>query len=125
VETQEAAVEPASEVAAPVAELTADEQESVAAELLVEQTGETPVVAEAAAEVAAPVDTPTAEVAVTDEKAAPAEPTKKDRAIVIVKAGLIAGKARKDVIAQLRTELEMGVPGASTYFQNVKSKKWQ
>lgn len=132
--------EPAAEQAAPVdtqeaaAELTTDEQEAVASELAAEQAGETTVAesTEVKVEETAP-SAPTSEGAAPEVKAdnsaepaaeVPAEPTKKDRAIVIVKAGLAAGKARKDIIAQLRTDLEMGVPGASTYFQNVKSGKW-
>lgn len=50
--------------------------------------------------------------------------SKKERTIAIVHAGWDAGKERKDIIAQLRTELEMGVPGANTYYQNVKSGAW-
>lgn len=50
--------------------------------------------------------------------------SKKDQTIAIVHAGWKAGLQRKDIIAQLRTELNMGVPGANTYYQNVKSGAW-
>lgn len=50
--------------------------------------------------------------------------SKKDQTIAIVHAGWKAGLQRKDIIAQLRTELNMGIPGANTYFQNVKSGQW-
>lgn len=50
--------------------------------------------------------------------------SKKERTIQIVHAGWKAGLQRKDIIAQLRTELSMGVPGANTYYQNVKSGAW-
>lgn len=61
-----------------------------------------------------------AEVKATDAK----KESKKDATIRIYKAGKAAGLARKDIIAQLRAELDMGIPGASTYYQNVKSGHW-
>lgn len=49
--------------------------------------------------------------------------TKKAKAIAIVTAGIAAGAARKDTLAKLTSELGMSLPGANTYFQNVKTAK--
>lgn len=99
----------------------AAEQEALKAELAAEQAGAStepadPVTAVETASATTETDAPAAEPA--------KEPSKKERTIAIVTAGLKAGTARKDIIAKLRTELNMGIPGANTYFQNVKSGKW-
>ena len=62
-----------------------------------------------------------AEVKATDEK----KESKKAATIRIFNEGTAAGLARKDIIARMRTELKMGVPGANTYYQNVKGGLWK
>ncbi len=56
-------------------------------------------------------------------KAKDGEPTKKERALKIVKA---LGKkgTRADAIAKFKSELSLGPAGASTYYQNIKSGRW-
>lgn len=51
--------------------------------------------------------------------------SKKDGTLRIFNAGHAAGLSRKDIIAQMRTELDMGVPGSNTYYQNCLSGKWK
>lgn len=51
--------------------------------------------------------------------------SKKDGTLRIYAAGIAAGLARKDIIAKMRTELDLSVPGANTYYQNVKSGMWK
>lgn len=63
-----------------------------------------------------------AETERAEKAAAPVVETKKEKAIVIMKAGEAASKARKEVIADLVTEVGMSQSCASTYFQNYKSK---
>lgn len=61
-------------------------------------------------------------------EAAPAdvakEPSKKEKAIALIHAGWDAGTKRSEIVAKLRQELNMGIPGANTYFQNVRSGIW-
>lgn len=99
----------------------AAEQEALKAELAAEQAG-------ASTEPADPATATETASTATETPAADAEPakepSKKERTIAIVTAGQKAGLSRKDIIAKLRTELNMGVPGANTYYQNVKSGKW-
>ena len=62
-------------------------------------------------------------------EAAPVEGEKKESkkagTLRIYAAGIAAGKARKDIIAQMRTELDLSIPGANTYYQNCKSGMWK
>lgn len=64
---------------------------------------------------------PAAEAAPVEEK----KESKKAGTLRIYAAGIAAGKARKDIIAQMRTELDLSVPGANTYYQNCKSGMWK
>lgn len=50
--------------------------------------------------------------------------SKKARTLEIYQQGMKAKLARKDIIKQLREELSMSAPGASTYYQNCKSGLW-
>lgn len=115
--------EPAASTEEAAAELNTDEQAAVAAELATEQAGgvtateQTDAVAETPKADAAPVDEPAAEPA----KAAK-EPSKKDRTIAIFKS--MAGSARKDIIAKMKTDLGLSDAGANTYYQNCKSGAW-
>lgn len=93
----------------PAADLSTDEQADVKAELVAEQT---PAAADAA-----PVD----EAPAAPVKAAK-EPSKKDRTIAIFKS--MAGSARKDIIAKMKTDLGLSDAGANTYYQNCKSGAW-
>lgn len=107
--------------------LDAAEQEALKAELAAEQAGAStepadPVIATETAGAVTETDAPDVDAAPAAEPAK--EPSKKERTIAIVTAGLKAGSTRKAIIAKLRTELNMGIPGANTYFQNVKSGKW-
>lgn len=83
-----------------------------------------PVVEEAKVETAEVTTVPETKEEVKAEEAAPKEKSKKERTIEIVHAGWDAGQERKDIIAKLRTELNMGVPGSNTYYQNVLSGNW-
>lgn len=59
---------------------------------------------------------------------APAEPKKENKkaaTLRIFNEMNKDGKQRKEIIARMRTELNMGVPGANTYYQNVLSGKWK
>lgn len=70
----------------------------------------------------APVVVASAETApVAEEK----KESKKAATIRIYTEGHAAGLARKEIIAKMRTELGMGVPGANTYYQNCKSGAWK
>lgn len=51
--------------------------------------------------------------------------SKKAGTLRIYAAGIAAGLARKDIIAKMRTELDLSVPGANTYYQNCKSGMWK
>lgn len=114
-------------------ELVEGSQEGVIAKAEAEAVVAAPVAEEPEAE-AAPVEEAKQET-VTEtkaevnadkgtEEAAPKEKSKKERTIEIVHAGWDAGQERKEIIAKLRTELNMGVPGSNTYYQNVLSGNW-
>ena len=75
-----------------------------------------PVAATPAAEAAAPADA-TPVVAKKE--------TSKDATLRIYREMNVDGKQRKEIIARMRTELGMSVPGANTYYQNVKSGMWK
>lgn len=64
---------------------------------------------------------PAAEAAPVEEK----KESKKAGTLRIYAAGIAAGEARKDIIAKMRTELGLSVPGANTYYQNCKSGMWK
>ena len=81
----------------------------------------TPAIIEAIAAFEAWVNGPATEAAPVEEK----KESKKAGTLRIYAAGVAAGKARKDIIAQMRTELGLSVPGANTYYQNVKSGLWK
>lgn len=49
--------------------------------------------------------------------------TKKSLAVAIAKNGLATGAERKDTIALMISEAGLSKAGASTYYQNIKSKK--
>lgn len=74
---------------------------------------------------------PEAAPAAPAAEAAPAEAegekkeSKKAGTLRIYREMTAEGKARKDIIAQMRTELDLSVPGANTYYQNVKSGLWK
>ena len=51
--------------------------------------------------------------------------SKKARAIEMITAGWKANLVRKDIIAQMMKDLGLSAPGASTYYQNVKSGMWK
>ena len=74
-------------------------------------------------QVAEPEAAPTAPAA----EAAPAEKkeSKKAGTLRIYSAMTAEGKARKDIIAKMRTELGLSNPGANTYYQNCKSGMWK
>ena len=78
------------------------------------ETVETPVVA--ADSTVAPVDA----APVVEKKE-----TNKEATLRIYKELNVDGKQRKEIIALMRTELGMGVPGSNTYYQNVKSGMWK
>lgn len=56
--------------------------------------------------------------------AAPKEPSKKERAVAIFKSMTAEGKARKDIIAAMKT-IGLTDAGAATYYQNIKSGAWK
>lgn len=91
-------------------EIGAQEQTALQAELVEEQK---PAVVEAKPEVAAAV-----------EKEAKA-PSKKDLTIAMYTTMTAAGLPRKDIIAKMKSELGLSVPGANTYYQNCKSGAWK
>ena len=66
-------------------------------------------------------EAPAAEAAPAEEK----KESKKAGTIRLFKEGQAAGLARKDIIAKMRTELGLSVPGANTYYQNCKSGMWK
>ena len=76
---------------------------------------------------AEPEAAPTAPAA----EAAPAEAegekkeSKKAGTLRIYREMTAEGKARKDIIARMRTELGLSAPGANTYYQNCKSGAWK
>ena len=80
----------------------------------------TPAIIEAIAAFEA-LPAPANEAAPVEEK----KESKKAGTLRIYAAGVAAGKARKDIIAQMRTELDLSVPGANTYYQNCKSGMWK
>ena len=79
-----------------------------------------PVTVEPTVEAVAP-EAPAAEAAPVEEK----KESKKAGTLRIYAAGIAAGKARKDIIAKMRTELGLSIPGANTYYQNCKSGMWK
>lgn len=96
-----------------------------------------PEIVAAMNEVAPADEAPTMELHQVEEPAAPAAPataesapaeekkeSKKAGTIRLFKEGQAAGLARKDIIAKMRTELGLSVPGANTYYQNCKSGMW-
>ena len=56
---------------------------------------------------------------------APKKESKKEATLRIYKELNVDGKQRVAIIAKMRTELNMGVPGANTYYQNVHSGLWK
>ena len=74
---------------------------------------------------------PEAAPAAPAAEAAPAEAegekkeSKKAGTLRIYREMTAEGKARKDIIARMRTELGLSIPGANTYYQNVKSGAWK
>ena len=89
----------------------------IAAEPVAAEAVTTPeVVAEAAPVAATPADA-TPVVAKKE--------TSKDATLRIYREMNVDGKQRKEIIARMRTELGMSVPGANTYYQNVKSGMWK
>lgn len=74
---------------------------------------------------------PEAAPAAPAAEAAPAEAegekkeSKKASTLRIYRAMTAEGKARKDIIAKMRTELGLSIPGANTYYQNCKSGAWK
>ena len=79
-------------------------------------------------EVAPADEAPTMELhQVAEPEAAPAEKkeSKKAGTLRIYSAMTAEGKARKDIIAKMRTELGLSAPGANTYYQNAKSGLWK
>lgn len=81
-------------------------------------------------EVAPADEAPTMELHQVAE-AAPAEAegekkeSKKAGTLRIYREMTAEGKARKDIIARMRTELGLSIPGANTYYQNCKSGMWK
>ena len=116
-------------VAEPLRRLTAEEeadelcieQAGLQAELNAEQAFEAGVSADEKAAVLEPI-APTTEV--TAEAKAPKAPSKKERTVAMFKAMTAEGKPRKDIIAKMKSELELSAPGANTYYQNCKSGAW-
>ncbi len=51
--------------------------------------------------------------------------SKKAGTLRIYREMIAEGKARKDIIARMRTELGLSIPGANTYYQNCKSGMWK
>ena len=88
--------------------------EAVEVAVATTETVETPVVA--ADSTVAPVDA----APVVEKKE-----TNKEATLRIYKELNVDGKQRKEIIARMRTELGMGVPGSNTYYQNVKSGMWK
>lgn len=88
--------------------------EAVEVAVATTETVETPVVA--ADTTVAPVDA----APVVEKKE-----TNKEATLRIYKEMNVDGKQRKEIIARMRTELGMGVPGSNTYYQNVKSGMWK
>ncbi len=80
-----------------------------------EPAASTEAAAEAGAEQAAP----------QDEAPAPEAPkvTKKSQTLDIFRA--MAGKPRKEIIAEMKAKLGLSDAGANTYYQNCKSGAWQ
>lgn len=74
------------------------------------------VVADKPAEAAKP------EVKADAAPAVPKDPSKKERAIKLVKAELEAKTERGVILTKLQTEIGLSKAGSATYFQNVKSK---
>ena len=88
--------------------------EAVEVAVATTETVETPVVA--ADSTVAPVDA----APVVEKKE-----TNKEATLRIYKELNVDGKQRKEIIARMRTELGMSVPGSNTYYQNVKSGMWK
>lgn len=72
-------------------------------------------------QVAEPEAAPTADAAPVEEK----KESKKAGTLRIYREMIAEGKARKDIIARMCTELGLSIPGANTYYQNVKSGAWK
>jgi hypothetical protein len=109
-QTAEPKADPVVASTEPAADLSAAEQTDVKAELAAAQSG-----------------APAADMPPKDEAPVPAakaakEPSKKDRTIAIFKS--MAGGARKDIIAKMKTDLGLSDAGANTYYQNCKSGAW-
>lgn len=60
-------------------------------------------------------------------KAAPAPkaPSKKEQTVAMFAEMTAKGLPRKDIIARMKSELGLSVPGANTYYQNCKSGAWK
>lgn len=69
-------------------------------------------------------EAPAANAAPADEPAAAKAPrvTKKSQTVAIFQS--MAGKARKEIIAEMKTQLGLSDAGANTYYQNCKSGAW-
>ena len=119
----------AAEASAPaVAEAIAEavEGDRTPAELVADLS--VPAVAVAAAALGMTVEQVAEGVAAAGEQGAAAAEKKESKkaGTVRIYAEMTAqGKARKDIIARMRTELGLSVPGANTYYQNVKSGLWK
>lgn len=99
-----------------------------AAELIADLS--VPAVAVAAAALGMTVEQVAEGVAAAGEQGAQAaegekKESKKAGTLRIFKEGQAANLARKDIIARMRTELNLSVPGANTYYQNCKSGMWK
>ena len=80
----------------------------------------TPAIIEAIAAFEA-LPAPANEAAPVEEK----KESKKAGTLRIYREMTAEGKARKDIIARMRTELGLSAPGANTYYQNCKSGAWK
>ena len=75
-------------------------------------------------QVAEPEAAPAADAAPAEAEGEKKE-SKKAGTLRIYREMTAEGKARKDIIARMRTELNLSVPGANTYYQNCKSEAWK
>lgn len=106
------------------AALTANDEDQAKAELLAEQAEVVPAVKTKSAKKEKPAKKEkVAKVKV--EKPVDNTPSKKQLFLEIFKAGHAAGQTRKEILTKAKAELNMGDPGANTYYQLCKSGTWK
>lgn len=103
------------------AALSTDEQAEVQAELAAEVAPAVEPEAAAPAKKAKKVKAEPEVPAVAEDKA----PSKKALTVAMYKEMTAAGKPRKDIIARMKSELNLSAPGANTYYQNCKGGRWE